>query len=76
MDENLDQEFGRSQSENDSVSTMLFLMGERDLELSDLVPILGSEAAVEQMISGTSPLDRSATDSIGQFLGVGSMLFG
>jgi antitoxin component HigA of HigAB toxin-antitoxin module len=76
MDENLGQEFGRSQSENDSVSTMLFLMEERDLELSDLVPVLGSEAAVEQMISGTSPLDRSAADSIGQFLGVGSMLFG
>jgi antitoxin component HigA of HigAB toxin-antitoxin module len=76
MDENLGQEFERSQSENDSISTMLFLMEERHLELSELVPILGSEAAVEQMISGTNPLDRSDTDSIGQFLGVGSMLFG
>jgi antitoxin component HigA of HigAB toxin-antitoxin module len=76
MDENLVQEFERPQSEHDSVSTMLFLMEEREIKLSDLVPILGSEAAVEQMISGTTPLDRSATDSISQFLGVGSMLFG
>ncbi len=76
MVDNLGQEFERSQSEHDSVSTMLFLMEERDLELSDLVPILGSEEAVDHMINGTTPLDRSAADSIGQFLGVGSMLFG
>lgn len=76
MGENLEQELERSQAENDSISTMLFLMEEREIELSDLIPILGSEAAVEQMINGSTRLDRSATDSIGQFLGVGSMLFG
>ncbi len=64
-----------SKLESDPVATMLFLMEERDVQVTELVPILGSASAVEDLITGKTSLDRSAAESIGKFLRVGSTLF-
>ena len=64
-----------SQLASDPVATMLFLMEERDVQVTELVPILGSESAVEDVIAGKTSIDESAAESIGKFLRVGSTLF-
>jgi antitoxin component HigA of HigAB toxin-antitoxin module len=61
--------------ESDPVATMLFVMEERDLEVAELVPVLGSESAVDEVITGQTEIDRSAAESIGQFLRINSTLF-
>jgi antitoxin component HigA of HigAB toxin-antitoxin module len=64
-----------SKLESDPVATMLFLMEERNVEVTELVPILGSKSAVEDVINGKASIDPSAAESIGKFLRVGSTLF-
>jgi antitoxin component HigA of HigAB toxin-antitoxin module len=64
-----------SKLESDPVATMLFLMEERNLPLTELVPILGCESVVDDVITGKISINGSAADSIGKFLRVGSTLF-
>jgi antitoxin component HigA of HigAB toxin-antitoxin module len=64
-----------SKLKSDPVATMLFLMEERDVQVTELEPILGSASAVEDVIAGKTSIDRSAAESIGKFLRVGSTLF-
>jgi antitoxin component HigA of HigAB toxin-antitoxin module len=61
--------------ESDPVATMLFLLEERDVRVTELVPILGSESAVEDVIAGKTEIDRSSVESIGKFLRIDSTLF-
>jgi antitoxin component HigA of HigAB toxin-antitoxin module len=60
--------------ESDPVATMLFMMEERDVRVTELVPVLGSESAVEDVIAGKTEIDRSAAESIGKLLRVSSTL--
>jgi antitoxin component HigA of HigAB toxin-antitoxin module len=61
--------------ESDPAATVLFLMQERDVQVAELVPILGSESAVEDVITGQTEIDRSAAESIAQLLRINSTLF-
>jgi antitoxin component HigA of HigAB toxin-antitoxin module len=60
--------------ESDPVATMLFVMQERDVQVTELVPILGSESAVEDVIAGKTEIDGSSVESIGEFLRINSTL--
>jgi antitoxin component HigA of HigAB toxin-antitoxin module len=61
--------------ESDPVATMLFMMEERDVRVTELVPVLGSESAVEDVIAGKTEIDRSSAESIGKLLRISSTLF-
>jgi HTH-type transcriptional regulator / antitoxin HigA len=73
--EKFEQEFYQPEQENNSISMLLFLMEQRDMQSSDLVDVFGSSSLVEDVIAGKVRIDRSMSESLGQLFHVDSMLF-
>ena len=73
--EKFEQEFYQPKQNNSSMSMLLFLMEQRDMQSADLVDIFGSISVVEDVMAGRVQIDRSMSESLGRLFHVDSMLF-
>ena len=73
--EKFEQEFYQPKQNNSSMSMLLFLMEQRDMQSADLVDIFGSISVVEDVMAGRVQIDRSMSESLGRLFRVDSMLF-
>jgi HTH-type transcriptional regulator / antitoxin HigA len=73
--ERFEQEFYKPNIENNPGSMLAFLMDQRDLQPIDLVTIFGSEATVNDVISGKKMIDRSTADRLSELFHIDSSLF-
>jgi HTH-type transcriptional regulator / antitoxin HigA len=73
--ERFEQEFYKPNLESNPGSMLAFLMDQRDIQPIDLVTIFGSEAAVNDVISGKKMIDRSTADRLGDLFHIDSSLF-
>jgi HTH-type transcriptional regulator / antitoxin HigA len=73
--EKFEHEFYQPQLETNPRSILTFLMEQRDMQASDLVNIFGSIAAVTDILTGKTQIDRSSAELLGELFHVDSMLF-
>jgi HTH-type transcriptional regulator / antitoxin HigA len=73
--ERFEQNFYQIQQENNPLSMLLFLMDQQDIPSSALVGIFGSQLAVDDVLAGSSGIDRAQAKLLGDFFHVDSMLF-
>jgi HTH-type transcriptional regulator / antitoxin HigA len=73
--ERFEQEFYKPSLESNPVSMLAFLMDQRDLQPIDLITIFGSEAVVNDVISGKKSIDRSTADRLSELFHIDSSLF-
>jgi HTH-type transcriptional regulator / antitoxin HigA len=73
--EKFEHEFYQPKLETNPRSSLTFLMEQRDMQASDLVNIFGSIAAVLDILTGKTQIDRSSAKLLGEMFHVDSMLF-
>ena len=73
--EKFEQDFYQRDKPTNPLSMLLFLMEQREMSSSELVDILGSPSAVENILNGMTEIDRSSAELLGQLFHVDSMLF-
>jgi HTH-type transcriptional regulator / antitoxin HigA len=66
--ERFEQEFYKPNLESNPGTMLAFLMDQRDLQPIDLVTIFGSEAMVNDVISGKKIIDRLPIDWVCYFI--------
>jgi HTH-type transcriptional regulator / antitoxin HigA len=73
--EKFEQDFYQLPQDSNPRSMLLFLMEQRDLQLSDLVDVFGSIEVVENIVNGKTAINRSSAELLGQLFHVDPTLF-
>jgi HTH-type transcriptional regulator / antitoxin HigA len=68
--EKFEQCFYQPSQENNPLSMLLFLMDQRDMQLSELVDFFGSQSAVDDIFSGKTLIDQSSAESLSKIFHV------
>ncbi|QOV24073.1 helix-turn-helix domain-containing protein [Anabaenopsis elenkinii] len=73
--EKFEQEYYQPNQQNNPGSMLLFLLEESDKNREDLVPVLGTEDIVDNILNGQEKINAEQARKLGDFFHVESSLF-